>query len=140
MCTKCNYCTCRKHDLKRHIKRHNDIPAAQILPPKIAHREPILNIIKPTKNDRFFIDIQQQELTDMLNNQTGLGLSQMPHTSRPSSPPPVNNDDPRQHEFERFFHTKQPWERDAQLGDVYFRNFNLIHDSHQVHRITHTYN
>ena len=97
------------------MKRHNHIPAAQILPPNIASREPILNIIEPTENDRFLSDIAQQKLTDMLNDQTGLGLSQMPHTSPSSSPPPVNNNDPRhQHEFERLFHTEQPWEGDAQ--------------------------
>ena len=77
----------------------------------------------------------------MLNNQTGLGLSQMPHTSPPySPPPPVNNNDPRQQEFERFFHSEQPWEGDVQLRNVYFRNFNLIRDSDQVHRRTRTHN
>ena len=84
--------------------------------------------------------MEQQELTDMLNNQTGLGLSQMPHTPPPSSPPPVNNNDPRQQEFERFSHSDQPWEGDVQLRNVYFRNFNLIRDSDQVHRRTRTYN
>ena len=76
----------------------------------------------------------------MLNDQTGLGLSQMPHTPPPSSPPPVNNNDPIQHAFERFFQTEQPWEDDAQLRDVYFRNFNMIRDSDQIHRRTRTYN
>ena len=122
-------------------KRHNDTPTAQNLPPKIARREPIPNIIEPTGNDQFLIDIEQQELSNMLNNQTGLGLSQMPHTSPPSSPPPVNNNnDPRQQEFERFFQTEQPWEDDNELRDVYFRNFELIRDIDQVHRRTRTYN
>ena len=77
----------------------------------------------------------------MLNTQVSLGLSQMPHTPPPSSPsPPVNNNDPRQQEFERFFHSEQPWEGDVQLRNVYFRNFNLIRDSDQVHRRTRTYN
>ena len=76
----------------------------------------------------------------MLNTQAGLGLSQMLHTPPPSSPPPINNNDPRQQEFERFFHSEKPWDGDVQLRNVYFKNFNLIHDSDQVHRRTHTYN
>ena len=76
----------------------------------------------------------------MLNNQTGLGLSQMPHTPPPSSPPPVNNNNPIHREFERFFQTEQPWENDTELRNVCFRNFNLIRDSNQVHRRTRTYN
>ena len=138
-CSECDYTTPRKSNFNRHLKRHNDIPAAEILPPKIARREPILNIIEPTENDQFLSDIEQQELTDMLNTQAGLGLSQMPSTP-PSSPPPANNNDPRQQEFERFFQTEQPWEGDAQLRDVHFRNFNMIRDSDQVHRRTCTYN
>ena len=121
-CTKCNYCTSRKHDLNHHMKRHNAAPA-QILPPKIACREPIPNIIEPTENDRFLRDIEQQELTDLLNTKTGLGLSQMPST------PPVNDNNHIHREFERFFQTEQPWEGDVQLRNVYFRNFNLIRDS-----------
>ena len=86
-------------------------------------------------------DIEQQELSDMPNNQTGLGLSQIPPTPPPASPPPDNNNnDPRQHEFERFFQTEQPWEDDNELRDVYFRNFNLIRDINQVHRRASTYN
>ena len=77
----------------------------------------------------------------MLNTKTGLGLSQMPHTPPPSSPPPVNNySNPIQQEFERFFQTEQSWKNDTELRDVYFRNFNLIHDSDQVHGRTRTYN
>ena len=66
----------------------------------------------------------------------------MPYTSPPSSPPPppVNNNDPRQQEFERFFHSEQPWEGDVQSRNVHFRNFNLIRESDQVHRRTRTYN
>ena len=70
----------------------------------------------------------------MLNTQVDLGLFQMPST------PPVNNNDPRQQEFERFFYSEQPWEGDIQLRNVYFRKFNLIRDSDQVHRRTRTYN
>ena len=66
----------------------------------------------------------------------------MPSTPPPPSspPPPVNNNDTRQQEFERFFHSEKPWEGDVQLRNVYFRNFNLIRDSNQVHRRTRTYN
>ena len=70
------------------MKRHNNAVPAQILPPKIARRKPIPIIIKPTENDRFLRDIEPQELTDLLNTQTGLGLSQMPPT------PPVNDNNP----------------------------------------------
>ena len=140
-CTQCDYTILQKSNLKRHIrKRHNDIPAAQIPPPKIARHEPIPNIINPTENEQFLQDIEHQELTDMLNTQVGLGLSQMPRTPSPSSPPPVNNNDPRQQELECFFHSEQPWEDDVQLRNVYFRNFNLIRDSDEVHRRTRTYN
>ena len=96
-------------------KRHNDIPTAQIPPPKIACHEPIQNIIDPTENGQFLQDIEHQEQTDMLNTQVGLGLSQMP-----STPPPVNNIDPRQQEFERFFHSEKPWEGDVQLRKCVF--------------------
>ena len=138
-CTKCNYCTCRKHDLNRHNKRHNDIAPDHNIPPKIARQN--TNIIEPAENEKFLSDIEQQELTDMLNTQVGLGLSQMPSTPPPSSsPPPVNNIDHRQQEFERFFHGEKPWEGDVQLRNVYFRNFNLIRDSDQVHRRPRTYN
>ena len=138
----CNYSTSHEDNLQKHLrKRHNDTPKAQNLPSKIACRETILNIIEPTENDQFLIDTEQQELNNMLNNQTGLGLSQMPHTPPPSSPPPVNNNnDPRQHESERFFQTEQPWEDDNELRDVYFRNLELIRDIDQIHRRTRTYN
>ena len=141
-CAECDYSTSRQDNLQKHIrKRHNAVPDHNI-PPKIACNEPIPNIINPTENEQFLQDIQQQELTDMLNTQVGLDLSQMPSTPPPPSspPPPVNNNDTRQQEFERFFHSEQPWEGDVQLRNVYFRNFNLIRDSDQVHRRTRTYN
>ena len=65
------------------MKRHNDIAPDHNIPPKIACHEPILNIIEPTENDQFLSDIEQQELTGMLNTQAGLGLSQMPSTPTP---------------------------------------------------------
>ena len=111
------------------------------IPPKIARHEPIPNIIESAENEKFLSDMEQQEYTDILNTQAGLGLSQIPSTPPPpSSPPPVNNIDPRQQEFERFFHTEQPWGDDNELRDMYFRNFNLIRDIDQVHRRSHIYN
>ena len=59
------------------MKRHNDIPTAHNVPPKIARHEPIPNIIDPTENEQFLQDIQQQELTDMFSSQFGHGLTQM---------------------------------------------------------------
>ena len=41
------------------MKRHNNIPAAQILPPKIADHETILNITEPAENHKFLNDIQR---------------------------------------------------------------------------------
>ena len=117
-------------------KRHNNVAPVHNIPPKVARQS--TNIIEPTENEQFLQDTEHQELTDMLNTQVGLGLSQMPHTPPPSSA--VNNNDPRQQEFERLFQTEQPWEGDAQLRDVYFRNSNMIRDSDQVHRRTRTYN
>ena len=84
-----------------------DSTPTQFIPPKIARQS--TNIIEPAENEKFLSDIEQQELTDMLNTQVGFGLSQMPSTPPPpSSPPPVNNIDPRQQEFERFFHSEKP--------------------------------
>ena len=77
-CTECDYFTSRKHDLKGHMKRHTNTPATSNLPPKIACCKPIPNIIEPTKNKQLLRDIEQQELTDMLNIQASLGLSQIP--------------------------------------------------------------
>ena len=110
-CAECNYSTSRHNDLQKHIrKRRNHTPSVHNILPKIARREPIPNIIEPTENDQLLRDIEQQELTDMLNTKAGLGLSQMASTTPSSSLPPVNNIDPRQQEFERFFQAEQPWE------------------------------
>ena len=75
-CTECDYTTPRKSNFNRHMKRHNDIPTAHNIPPKIARHEPIPNIIDPTENEQFLQDIQQQELTDMFSSQFGHGLTQ----------------------------------------------------------------
>ena len=73
-------------------KRHNDTPAAQILPPKIARHGPIPNIIDPTENDQFLQDIEHQELSDMLSTQVGFGVTQIT---------PANENIP--HEIRQFF-------------------------------------
>ena len=52
-------------------KRHNNTPAAQIIPPKIALRESIHNIIDPPTNDHLLQDIEHQELSSMLSTQVG---------------------------------------------------------------------
>ena len=69
-CAECDYSTSRHDDLKKHMKkRHNNAPPFHNVPPKFAHHNP--NIIEPNKNDQFQLtDIEQQELSDMLNNQT----------------------------------------------------------------------
>ena len=107
-CTECDYSTSHQDNLQKHLrKRCNNTPTTQILSPKIACHEPIPNIIEPTENEQLIRDIEQQELSDMLNNQTGLGLSQIPPTQTTSSPlPDNNNNDPRQYEFEHFIQTE----------------------------------
>ena len=75
-CTDCDYCTSRKHDLKRHTKIHSNTAPVCDIPPKIACREPYPNIVQPTENDQFLSDIEQQELTDMFSSQFGYGVTQ----------------------------------------------------------------
>ena len=59
------------------MKRHSNITPVRDIPPKIAHCDPYPNIVKPTKNDQFLSDIEQQEGTDMFNSQFGYGVTQM---------------------------------------------------------------
>ena len=67
-CTECGHTTARKHDLNRHImKRHTNAPTGLNPPPKVARREPIPDIIDPPTNPCLLQDVEQQELTDMLN-------------------------------------------------------------------------
>ena len=105
MCSECDYLSSRKYDPKRHMKRHTNTPTTLNLPHKIAHSEPIPNITELTENEQLLRDMEQQELSDMLNTQAGIGLSQIPATPPPSSPPPVNNNNNNliQQEFECFF-------------------------------------
>ena len=110
------------------MKRHNDIPTAHNIPPKIARHEPIPNIIDPTENEQFLQDIQQQELTDMFSSQFGHGLTQMT---------PANENVPQ--ELRDFFRDEQPWGTDLNLRQVYIRNFHRIRDSETNHRRSRTF-
>ena len=117
-CTQYDYTTPRKSNFNCHLKRHNDIPVAQILPPEIAHHEPIPNIIDPTKNEQLLQDIEHQELSDMLSSQVGFGVTQIT---------PADESIPK--ELCDFFRDEQPWGTDRNLPQVYVRNFHRIHDS-----------
>ena len=105
------------------MKRHNDIPTAQIPPPKIARHELIPNIIDPTENEQFLQNIQQQELTDMFSNQFGYGLTQAT---------PADENIPQ--ELRDFFRDERPWGTDRNLRQVYVQNFGRIRDSETNHR------
>ena len=70
--------TSRQDNLQKHLKkRHSDTPSVHNIPPKTTHREPIPNIIDPPTNDHLLQDIEHQELSDMINNQVGFGVTQM---------------------------------------------------------------
>ena len=105
------------------MKRHNDIPTAHNIPPKIARHEPIPNIIEPTENEQFLSDIQQQELTDMFSGQFGYELTQM-----------TPADENVAQELRDFFRDERPWGTDRNLRQVYIRNFHRIRDSETNHR------
>ena len=125
-----DYSTSRQDNLYKHLrKRHNSTAPVHNTPPKIARHEPIPNIIDPPTNDHLLQDIEHQELSDMSSSQVGFGVTRR-H--------PADHNIP--YEIRQFFRDEQPWEGDVQSRDVYFRNFNLIHDSDQVHRKTRTYN
>ena len=117
-CTQCDYTTLQKSNLKCHTKRHSKTPLTSNLPPKIACREPILNITEPTENDQFLRDIEEQELRDMLSSQVGFGVTQIA---------PADENIP--HEIYQFFRDEQPWGTDRNLRQVYVQNFHCIHDS-----------
>ena len=128
-CTECDYFTSRKHDLKRHMrKRHNDIPTAQILPPKIAHHEPIPNIIDPTVNEQFLQDIEHQEMQDMLERNTQVGFDIM-----------RTADENVLQELCDFFRDEWPWGTDRNLHQVYVQNSGRIRDSETHNRRSHIF-
>ena len=129
-CTECDYSTSRQDNLQKHIrKRHNDIPTAHNIPPKIARHEPIPNIIKPIENDEFLSDIEQQEMQDMFepNTQVGFGITQV-----------TPADENISQELRQFFRDEQPWGTDRNLRQVYVRNFHRIRDSETNHRRSRT--
>ena len=77
-CAQCDYVTSRKHNLKCHTtERHT--PLTPNLPPKIARREPIPNIIDPPANDHLLEQLENQEIQTSLeqNSQVGFGITQM---------------------------------------------------------------
>ena len=109
-------------------KRHNDIPTAHNIPPKIARHEPIPNIIDPTENDEFLSDIQQRELTDMFSSQFGYGVTQTT---------PADKNIPQ--ELRQLFRDEQPWGTDQNLRQVDVHNFHRIRDSETNHRRSRTF-
>ena len=96
-------------------KRHNDIPVTQIPPSKIARHEPIQNIID--QNEQFLQDIEQQEIQNMLeqNTQVGFGITQI-----------TPADENIHQELRQFFRDEQPWDTDRNLRQVYIQNFGCI--------------
>ena len=127
-CTECNYSPSRQDNLQKHLRKRRNAAPAQILPPKIAHHEPIPNIIEPTKNDEFLSDIQQQEQTNMFSSQFGYGVTQTT---------PADENIPQ--ELRDFFRDEQPWGTDLNLRQVYVRNFHRIRDSETNHHHSHTF-
>ena len=105
------------------MKRHNDIPAAQILPPEIARHEPSPNIIDPTENDQLLQHIEHQELSDILSTQVGFGITQIT---------PADENIP--HEIHQFFRDEQPWGTDQNLRQIYVQNFPRFRDSETLNR------
>ena len=69
-CTQCDYTTLRKSNLIRHAKRHSDskTTVATSHPPKVAHREPIPNIIKPPTNDHLLEQLQHEACLSILSS------------------------------------------------------------------------
>ena len=63
--------------MNRHVKGHTSAPLSPNLPPKVAHLNPIPNIVGPTENDQFLCDIKHQEIKDMLSSQVGFRVTQM---------------------------------------------------------------
>ena len=85
-CTQCDYVTSRKHNLKCHTtKRHSNTHLTSNLPPKIARREPIPNIIDPPANDHLLEQLENQEIQSMFeqNTQRGFGITQIRQQIRP---------------------------------------------------------
>ena len=80
-CTQCDYTTLLKSNLKCHTKRHSNTPLTPNLPPKIAHRKPIPNIIEPPGNDHLFEQLEHEEIQSMLEQNTQVGFGVTPISS-----------------------------------------------------------
>ena len=127
-CSQCDYFTSRKHDLKRHAKKHTHLTPN--LPPKIARLEPIPNIIDPPANDHLLEQIENQEIETIFkqNTQVGFGITQM--TSADENIP---------QEIQQFFTDERPWGTDRNLRQIYVRNFPRIRDSETLNRRSRIY-
>ena len=68
--------------MKRHTKRHAKTPLTSNLPPKVACREPVPDIIEPPANDYLLEQLEHEEIQSMLeqNTQRGFGVTQMTST------------------------------------------------------------
>ena len=113
-CTECDYTTLQKSNLNHHMKRHTNTPLTPNLPPKVAHCEPIPNIINPVANDHLLEQLEHEEIQSMFdqNIQCGFGVTQMNPTDA------ILLDDVHQ-----FFQDEQPWGTDQYLHQVYVQNF-----------------
>ena len=82
------------------MKRHTNTPATPNLPPKVACRDPISNIIHPPANDNLPEQLKQQEIQSMFdqNSHRGFGVTQMTPTDA------ILPD-----EVQQFFQDEQPW-------------------------------
>ena len=127
-CIECDYTTPLKSNLQRHAKRHTHLTPN--LPPKIAHLEPIPNIIDPPANDHLLEQIENQEIETMFeqNTQVGFGITQM--TSADENIP---------QEIQQFFTDERPWGTDRNLRQIYVQNFPRIRDSETLNRRSRIY-
>ena len=119
-CTQCDYTTPLKSNLKQHTKRHSNIPSTSNLPPKIASREPVPNIIDPPANDHLLEQLENQEIQTALeqNSQVSFGITQM-----------MSADTTLPDEIQQFFRNEQPWGTDRNLRQIFVQNFPGIRDS-----------
>ena len=126
----CDYTTPLKSNLNRHTKRHSKTHLTSNLPPKIARREPIPNIIDPPANDYLLEQLENQEIESMFeqNTQRGFGITQM--TAADENIP---------HEIQQFFRDERPWGTDQNLRQVYIQNFPRIRDSETLNRRSRIY-
>ena len=119
-CTQYDCTTLQKSNLNRHTKIHAKTPVPSNLPPKVARREPIPNIIEPSANDHLLEQLEHEEIQSMLeqNTQRGFGVALMTSTDT------ILPDEVRQ-----FFQDEQLWGTDRNLRQVYVQNFPRIRDT-----------